>query len=177
MARQGQIIRNNVAKFDLQWIQTMHDTNGAFVACTMLLAPGAFMPVRHIHPRQTERFEVRAGHLRVECDGDTTVLGPGEAFTVEQGKPHQWWNASEEEPTDMLVTMTPSYNWETQMEQIFGIMNAKGKLSFLQIMALANEYEMYIAGPPLFLQKALSTLLYPVARIAGLKKFYPEYSA
>ena len=76
----------------------------------------------------------------------------------------------------MIVTMTPAANWETQMEQVFGIMNAKGKLSFLQIMALLKEYEMYIAGPPLFVQKLMSTILTPIARMKGLKSFYPEYS-
>jgi hypothetical protein len=134
------------------------------------------MPVRHIHPNQTETFEIVTGNLRIECNGTTRVLGQNESFTVPKAKPHQWWNESQMEELEMIVTMTPARNWETQMEQIFGIMNTKGKLSFLQIMAMVKEYEMYIAGPPMFIQYLLSSILYPVARLKGIKKFYPEYS-
>ena len=134
------------------------------------------MPVRHVHPRQTETFEVIQGNLKIECSGTIRVLGPGETFTVAKGKPHQWWNSADDKDLEMRVTMTPARNWETQMEQVFGIMNAKGKLSFLQIMAMANTYEMYVAGPPLPLQKIMSFLLYPLARLKGIKEYYPEFS-
>ena len=176
MATAGQTIQNKVAGFKLQWLQTAKDNNGAFVKCMMWLAPGAYMPVRHLHPRQTENFEIVNGELKIECAGETKILHQGENFTVPQGKPHQWWNTSSTDELQMIITMTPSQNWETQMEQVFGIMNDKGKLSFLQIMAMVREYDMYIAGPPLIFQKILSTVLYPVARIRGIKKFYPGYS-
>ena len=176
MAKAEETIENRIAGFKLQWLQTAGDTNGAFVKCRMWLTPGAYMPVRHIHPSQEETFEIVKGVLRLECDGTIKELTVGESFTVPKGQPHQWWNSSSTEELEMLVTMTPALNWETQMEQVFGIMNSKGKLSFLQVMAFANEYEMYIAGPPLFIQKIMSKILYPVGRIKGLKKFYPEYS-
>ena len=176
MATAGQTIQNKIAGFKLQWLQTAKDTNGAFVKCIMWLAPGAYMPVRHLHPRQTENFEIVNGELKVECNGEIKILQAGENLSVPQNKPHQWWNTSSTVELQMIITMTPALNWETQMEQIFGIMNDKGKLSFLQIMAMVREYEMYIAGPPIFLQKIMSTVLYPVARMRGIKKFYPNYS-
>jgi mannose-6-phosphate isomerase-like protein (cupin superfamily) len=176
MATAGATIQNKIAGFKLQWLQTAKDTNGAIVKCRMWIEPKAFMPVRHLHPGQAETFEVEKGSLKVECDGSVKMLKEGEAFTVPQGQPHQWWNGSDTEELQMIITMTPAKNWETQMEQVFGIMNSKGKMSFLQIMAMLQEYEMYIAGPPLFIQKIMSTVLYPIARLRGLKKFYPEYS-
>ena len=177
MATAGQTIQNNIAGFKLQWLQTAKDTNGAFVKCIMWLKPGAYMPVRHLHPRQTENFEIINGELKIECDGEIKILSKSESLTVPQGKPHQWWNTSSTDELQMMITMTPASNWETQMEQVFGIMNSKGKLSILQIMAMVQEYEMYIAGPPMFLQKIMSTVLYPVARMRGIKKFYSEYSS
>lgn len=177
MAIAREMIENRVAGFKLQWLQTAKDTNGAFVKCRMWLAAGACMPVKHLHPGQSETFEIVKGTFRLECNGITKQLRKGDSFTVPKGKPHQWWNESQTEELEMLVTMTPARNWETQMEQVFGIMNKAGKLSFLQIMAMANEYEMYIAGPPLFIQKIMSSILRPVARMKGVKKFYPEYSS
>jgi mannose-6-phosphate isomerase-like protein (cupin superfamily) len=176
MARTGQTIQNNIAGFTLQWLQTAKESNGEFVKCKMRLAPKSYMPVRHIHPGQTETFEIMTGKLRIECGGITKIIARQESFTVPKGKPHQWWNESESDELEMIVTMAPAANWETQMEQVFGIMNAKGKLSFLQIMAMMKEYDMYIAGPPLVFQKILSSVLYPFAKIRGIKKFYPEYS-
>lgn len=176
MATAGQTIQNNIAGFRLQWLQTAADTDGAFVKCRMWLKPAGYMPVRHIHPRQAETFEIVKGRLKIECDGASAMANQGSTFTVPAGKPHQWWNISDTDELEMIVTMTPAYNWEIQMEQVFGIMNAKGKLPFLQIMAMQKEYEMYIAGPPLTIQKILSVVLSPVASIVGYKKFYPEYS-
>ena len=176
MATAGNTIQNNVAGFKLLWLQTARDNNGEFVKCRMSVIPGGFMPVRHIHPSQSETFEVISGSVKLEYDGNTKILSQGESFTISKGLPHQWWNTSTSEELQMIITMTPAGNWETQMEQVFGIMNSKGKLSFLQIMAMLREYEMYISGPPIVIQKIMSAVLYPVARMMGIKKFYPEYS-
>ena len=61
-------------------------------------------------------------------------------------------------------------------EQIFGICNKKGELSFLQIMVMSKEYDMVIAGPPMFVQKIMRAVLSPIGRLLGYKKYYPEYS-
>ena len=177
MATAGKTIHNNISGFKLQWLKTANDTNGEYVQCRMWIDPKAYMPIRHIHPHQTETFEVVKGSLKLECDGITTILLRNGNFTVPKGKPHQWWNSSDSSELEFIVTMTPAQNWDIQMEQTFGIMNDKGNLSFMQVMAMQKEYEMYIAGPPIVLQNLLSTILYPISRLMGLKKYYPEYSS
>ena len=177
MATSGKIIYNTNSGFKLQWLKTGKDTNGEFVQCRMWVNPKAYMPVRHIHPNQIETFEVVSGTLKIECDGVIKSLQSKESFTVPKGKPHQWWNQSDSSELEMIVTMTPAHNWDIQMEQTFGIMNEKGKLSFLQVMTMQKEYEMYIAGLPIPIQKIISAILYPIVRLRGLKKFYPEYNS
>lgn len=81
----------------------------------------------------------------------------------------------------MIVTFALALNTETFLEQFFGLCNngktsADGTPTFLQLMAMANEYELYVAGPPLPIQKLMGVMLGGMARLAGLKKFYPEYS-
>jgi hypothetical protein len=73
-------------------------------------------------------------------------------------------------------------NTETFLEQFFGLGNdnktkADGTPSFLQIMAMVNEYEIYVAGPPLPIQKIMGVVLGGLARWLGYKKYYSQYSS
>lgn len=177
MATKGQYLTNKVTGEKLQWLQTAKDTNGNLVQFESWFTPKAFMPVRHLHPRQTETFEVKSGVFKVECDGTIHYLKAGDTFTIEKGKPHQWWNESDTEEANVILTVEPAYNFEVMMEQIFGIYNKTGKLDFLQIMVMAKTYEMIIAGPPVFIQKMMWVILGIIGCLLGYKKFYPEYSA
>ncbi len=176
MAIAGKIITNKVTGEKLKYLRTSSDTNGKLVQFELWVSPKGHVPVRHIHPRQSETVEVKSGVLKVECDGKIMYLQPGENFVIEKGKPHQWWNESDSEEVHAIFSIEPPYKFETMQEQIFGICNKKGKLSFLQIMVMAKEYEMVIAGPPFFVQKIMRAVLSPIGRILGFKKFYPEYS-
>lgn len=113
----------------------------------------------------------------MECDGQYLNLKAGETALVEPGRPHQWWNESDSEEVNVIITVQPAKNFEVMMEQISGICNKKGGLSFLQIMTMAKRYEMVIPGPPLIAQKIMRTILSPLARLLGYKDYYPEYSS
>ena len=81
----------------------------------------------------------------------------------------------------MLVTFQPALNTEIFLEQFYGLGNANrtkadGTPSFLQIMAMINTYQIYVAGPPLRLQKILGWLLGGLAQLLGYKRFYAQYS-
>ena len=176
MATAGQIITNKVTGEKLKWLQTAKDTDGNLLQFELWVSPGGFMPVRHIHPSQSETIDVKSGIFKLEYDGHYQYLKSGETVFVEPGRPHQWWNESDSEEANVIITVQPAKNFEVMMEQIFGICNKKGGLSFLQIMTMAKKYEMVIAGPPVFFQKIMSIILSPIAIILGYKDYYPEYS-
>lgn len=176
MAQVGQILTNNVTGEKMEYIQTAEETNGKLTKFQLQVSPKGFMPVRHLHPSQTETFEVVSGTFKVECNGAIHYMKPGEKFTVEKGVPHQWWNESDAQDVVVNVTIEPANNFQVMQEQIFGICNEKGKISFLQIMVMAKKYEMVIAGPPIAIQKMMRALLTPIGRMIGLKNYYPEYS-
>jgi len=176
MATAGQIITNKVTGEKLKYLQTAEETNGRLTQFDLWVSPKGNVPVRHIHPAQSETVEVISGIFKVECNGDIKYLKPGEKFTIDKGKPHQWWNESDSEEVHIIFTIEPSNKFEEMQNQIFGICNKKGKLSFLQIMVMAKEYDMIIAGPPVFVQKIMRAVLSPIGRLLGYKKYYPEYS-
>jgi len=176
MATVGQIITNKVTGEKLKYIRTSKDTNGKLVQFELWVAPKGNVPVRHLHPKQSETVDVISGEFKVECDGQILYLKPGQKFTIEKGKPHQWWNESNSIEAHVIFNIEPAGKFELMQEQIFGICNRKGELSFLQIMVMAKEYDMVIAGPPIFLQKIMRAVLAPIGRLLGYKKYYPEYS-
>ena len=176
MATVGQILTNKVTGEKLKYLQTAEETNGKLTQFELRVSPKGSMPVRHLHPGQIETVEVISGIFKVECDGDIKYMKPGEKFTIEKGKPHQWWNESDSQETLAIFTIEPANKFQIMQEQIFGICNEKDKLSFLQIMVMAKEYDMVIAGPPVILQKIMRAVLTPIGWMLGLRKYYPEYS-
>ena len=58
--------------------------------------PGGSQPPTHYHPQQDENFEVLAGTLRVELNGEVRDLGPGDKLTVRRGQVHKMWNPGTE---------------------------------------------------------------------------------
>lgn len=181
MAKKGQTISNAPTGERITWLETAADTGGKRLVFDFSVAPNGKLPVEHLHPRQDETFEVRKGTLSVLLKGEIVHLKPGDGLTIPRGVPHRWWNASDSETAEMQVTFTPALNTETFLEQFFGLGNngktkPDGTPSFLQIMAMANEYEIYIAGPPLPIQKIMGLVIGGLARLLGYRKFYPEYS-
>lgn len=180
MAMIGKSIENKITGEKITWVETAQKSQGKILRFDFAVRPQGALPVRHLHPRQEETFAMKAGSLKVEVNGQTHHLRAGESLTIPRGAPHQWWNVGEEE-AKLTVTFTPALNTETFLEQFFGLCNsgktsADGTPHFLQLMAMVNEYELYVAGPPLFIQKLMGVVVGGLARLAGLKKFYPEFS-
>lgn len=180
MARKGTTITNPATGESITWIETAADTNGDRLVFDFAVRPGGKLPVVHLHPRQSEVFEVTHGRFWVRVGQEVLVLEPGARATIAPGTPHTWWNEGSE-TARMHVTFEPALNTETFLEQFCGLANdgrtaPDGTPSFLQIMAMANRYELYVAGPPIVVQRVLSVVLGSVARLLGLRAFYPAYS-
>jgi len=70
------------------------ETGGTLVEMELLLPPNAVTPPLHIHPRQTEEFEVLTGTFDVYIDGEWQTLPEGEATSVPPGEAHTFRNNS-----------------------------------------------------------------------------------
>ena len=81
----------------------------------------------------------------------------------------------------MVVEAHPGARFEEMWRQFMGLLQ-DGKVGpkgpgFLQIMTMAHEFSdvMAIAGPPLFLQRAVATVITPIGRLRGYRGRYEEY--
>ena len=61
MIRPGDTIANPVTGERFTFTHTAASTDGELLAFDFALAPGGKVPIPHVHPIQTERFEVVSG--------------------------------------------------------------------------------------------------------------------
>jgi hypothetical protein len=100
---------------------------------------------------------------------------------VPAGTPHVWGNPSEEE-AHLIAELRPALRLETWFETFFGLTKdgkvdpKNGLPNRLQWAVIAREYEdeIYLASPPLFVQRVLYGLLAPIGKLLGSQGSLPR---
>jgi quercetin dioxygenase-like cupin family protein len=182
MAQAGQSIENRCTGERITWIETAENSKGARLRFDFSVAPGGKLPVTHLHPGQSETFELSNGVFQVTVKCQERTLKPGDMIRIAPGETHTWRNPSASETAHLTATFEPALNTETFLEQLFGLANdgktkPDGAPPFLQIMAMVNRYEIFIAGPPVFIQRIMGWTLGAAARLIGYRAFDSRYSA
>lgn len=83
MIRTGQSVENPLTGERLTFLETSRDTNGDYVVVETLFEPGARVAAAHVHPYQTERFEVIEGTVGMKVGGEKIEALAGEVVTVD----------------------------------------------------------------------------------------------
>lgn len=138
------------------------------------------MPKPHIHLYQDETFVIVSGELTLMENGREFVLGPGASHTIAKGVPHQPFNRGDE-PVIARVRITPAGRMDLMLAQVHGFLTEKATPRnewewFMQAMLYSAYYGTYLARPPVAVQKVLSFLVAPTARLLGYRSWYPAYS-
>ncbi|MGJ4788258.1 cupin domain-containing protein [Leptospira koniambonensis] len=174
----GDTIVNNFASEKVIFLKTNSEE---FSEAELFLQPGGAIPKPHIHPNYDETFIVKRGRLNLICDGKTYELKPGESFTIPKGTAHQPFNHGSEE-LNAIVRVNPSGKWSFFLTQIHGFFTEqetpRTDLSFfLQAMLVTGYYDdTYLASPSVSVQKILSFIISPTARLFGFKSWKKEYA-
>ena len=138
--------------------------------------PDMVRPPAHLHRSQQESFEVLRGQVTVQTGRQRHILGPGDRIAVAPATPHTWWNSGHNEAV-VRAEFRPPGQAQSFFETFCGMAsegrsNAQGSPPFLQIAASARWWDMYLAGPPVTMQRALFAALGPLARIRGYRASY-----
>jgi predicted N-acetyltransferase YhbS/mannose-6-phosphate isomerase-like protein (cupin superfamily) len=157
------------------------EANGHLLVVDLYLRPGGAVAGEHVHPVITEAFTVVRGRLAVRHHGRELEADPGTRVEVRPGVAHDFWNASAEEAR-LLVEVRPGERLEQLIRQLFltardGRTDARGRPRPLHAALLAREFgdTIRFTSPPQLVQRALSGLLAPVARVAGRRALDPDY--
>src|SRR4051794_10948952 len=174
MITPGQTLENPVTGERFTFIETAATTGGALLSFELGLRPGGAVPVPHVHPVQTERFEVIEGRMRFRLGLRSVDAGAGEVVEVPPGTIHGFANAGEDEAR-VLVEVRPAL----EMERMFGdvvAMARAGRMSrrgmprnLLDLALLARTYDREAHAP--FLSVGVQRLL--LAPLVALARVRP----
>jgi mannose-6-phosphate isomerase-like protein (cupin superfamily) len=178
MINPGDTLHNPVTGERLTFIETSAQTNGERVVVECTVAPGGFVAAAHMHPFQTERFEVLEGRIAFKVAGrEFETLKGGEAI-VEPGHAHKFWNPTDA-PVRFRCTVTPALGFEQLIETMFalaadGKTSRKGMPNPLRLAVIANAHfdDVRLPFPPAWMQRAGLALGAPVGRALGYAATY-----
>ena len=180
MVKAGDEMVNEVTGLRTVFRKTAEDTGGQLLQVDWIGNPGWTAGPKHVHRKQLERFTVLSGTLGVHVDGAEGVYGPGEVAEAPADSVHTAWNAGDEE-VHALVEFEPALRAEVPLETLAGLAR-DGKVNGagvpkdpFRLALLLHDYEdeLYLASPPLFVQRAVFGPLALLGRLLGYQAEYP----
>ena len=166
----GQTLANPVTGERFTFTHTAATTGGELLAFDFALRPGGAVPMPHVHPIQTERFEVLEGRLRFRVGLRTVIAEPGHVIEVAPGVMHSFANAGEKEAR-LKIEVRPALDMEEMFAEVIAMAQAgrMGRRGLprnpLQLAALARRYDR-VAHAPLLSIGVQRLLLAPFAALA-----------
>jgi quercetin dioxygenase-like cupin family protein len=162
----GQTLENPVTGERFTFTHTAASTGGELLAFDFALRPGGAVPLPHVHPIQTERFEVVAGRMRFRIGLRTRIAGPGDVVEVAPGVAHSFANAGDTEAR-LRVEVRPALAMEEMFAEVVALARA-GRMTRrglprnpLDLALLARKYDQE-AHAPLLSVGAQRLLLAPL---------------
>jgi quercetin dioxygenase-like cupin family protein len=183
MAKSGEVLYNPILKDRIVYRKTARDTGGRLLSLELFVSPRGGNPL-HVHPLQEEYFKAVSGTLGVQVGDEQRWLREGEEAVVAPGTPHRWWNDSDDEVAHVSAELRPALNSEVYFETLYGLAQdgktgengAPNLLQHAVTLTGINRGEIYLASPPVAVQKALLAALAPVGRLLGYRDHYQRYS-
>ncbi len=152
MITPGQTLENPVTGERFTFTDTAGSTGGELLAFELALRPGGAVPIPHVHPIQTERFEVVAGLMRFRLGLRRRLAGPGDVVEVAPGVVHGFTNAGDEDAR-VRVEIRPALAMEAMLADVVamaraGRMTRRGLPRSLRDLAvLARTYDREAHAP------------------------------
>ncbi len=178
MIRTGQIIENPVTGESLRFLKTSRDTNGESVVVEVTVRPDGFVAAAHMHPEQSEHFQILEGLVGFRLGCEKMELQAGESVLVEPGTAHKFWNAGDT-PARFVTVVRPALQFEQLIETMYGLAadgktNKKGMPNPLRLAVIAKEHfdDVRLPFPPVALQRAGLALGAPIGRMLGYTPTY-----
>jgi quercetin dioxygenase-like cupin family protein len=170
MISPGKTLENPVTGERFTFTHTATSTDGELLAFDFALRPGGAVPIPHVHPIQTERFEVTEGRMTFRVGLRKIEAGPGDVVEVTPGVAHSFANAGDGEAR-LHVGVRPALAMEDMFAEVVamaqsGRMNRRGMpRNLLDLADLARRYDQE-AHAPLLSVRVQRVLLAPLVFLA-----------
>ena len=181
MIRQGDTIENPITGERVTFLKTSAETNGELVVIDTAVAPGGFVAAEHLHPYQSERFEILSGEVEFKLAKEVFTARPGDVVIVESGTSHQFRNLGNEE-IRFRTEVRPALSFETFLQTMFGLAsegktNKKGMPNPFRLAVIMDEHFdlVRLPFPPAWVQRMGLALASPLGLLFGYEPTYvPE---
>jgi quercetin dioxygenase-like cupin family protein len=177
----GDTLANPVTGERFTFIETAATSNGELLAFDLDLRAGGGVPMPHVHPIQTERFEVLAGSVRFRVGLRSIVASAGEVVEIAPGVVHGFSNPGPD-PVRMRVDVSPALQMEEMLREVVSLAEA-GRLtrrgmprSPLELARFARAYDN-IAHAPFLSVRMQRALLAPLTFFARHRRAKPAVAA
>jgi mannose-6-phosphate isomerase-like protein (cupin superfamily) len=174
----GDTIVNPVTGEQLVFEETAAENGGKRVVFETIVQPGGFVAAAHVHPFQTECFEVLEGTLGMRRGKETVELSTGDDVVVDPGTAHKFWNAGDD-VVRFRCTVTPALQFERLIATMYalaadGKTNKKGMPNPIRLAAIARHHfdDVRLPFPPVSMQRAGLALGAPAAKLLGFGATY-----
>ncbi len=181
MIHAGDTIENPVTGERMFFRKTSRETNGELVEIEVTVQPNGFVAAAHVHPYQSERFEILAGTVEFRLGKERITARAGDVVVVEPGTPHRFRNAGDDD-VRFVTQVRPALEFERLIETMFGLAadgktNKKGMPNPLRLAVIAKAHfdDVRLPFPPVWMQRAGLALGAPLGRLVGYRANYvPE---
>jgi quercetin dioxygenase-like cupin family protein len=175
VAQTGQTIENPVTGERMTFLRTAADSGGAELVVELELTADAFLPAEHIHQKQEEKFTVLEGRLVFRSGGEERLVAADESIVVPPGTAHAWATDGAS-PARVAITFTPAGAAEHFFESFFrlareGKVNDRGLANPIRMAQLSRSYDIFLASPPVAVQRPVFAALDGLGRVLGYERF------
>ena len=178
MIRSGDTLTNPVTGEVIRFVKAAADTGGEYVLVEVVVEPNGAVAAAHVHPYQTEIFEILEGEVTFRAGKETIVARAGDTVRVDPGTPHKFWNDGETDAR-FRTEIRPALQFESLIETMFalandGKTNHKGMPNPLRLAVIANAHfdVVRLPFPPAWMQKVGLALGSPLGRLFGYRSTY-----
>jgi mannose-6-phosphate isomerase-like protein (cupin superfamily) len=179
MAQRGEELDNPVTGQRLIFRRTAADTGGELVEVESVWTAGSTEPIVHLHPKQTEHFEILEGELQARIGREKRTLKTGDVVDVPVGTPHAMWNPGPGQARAVWQTR-PALETEQFFETMWKLA-ADGKVSrtgapdLLRSAVILSHFadEFQLMKPSRGVQRIVFGVLAPIGRLRGYGPTYP----
>ena len=123
MITPGTKLENPVTGERFTFIETAASTDGERLTFDLALRPGGAVPIPHVHPIQTERFEMLSGTMRFRVGLRHVTATAGNVVEIAPGVVHGFANAGDDE-VRVRVTCTPALKMEEMFAEVVAMAEA-----------------------------------------------------
>jgi quercetin dioxygenase-like cupin family protein len=174
----GDTLVNPVTGEAVTFRRTSAQTGGELVEVEVTVEAGGGVAAAHVHPYQSERFEILEGTFELRRGRRKVTATAGDVVTVEPGTVHSFRNVGDT-PATFVCEVRPALQFERFIETMFGLAadgrtNRKGMPNPLRLAVIAHAHfdDVRLPFPPEWMQKTGLAMGAPVGRLMGYSPAY-----